>query len=52
VNDPWRYACPRGHRSIRRLNGSPDTVDSAHTDGYRCRTCGEHYDGRPVDLLG
>lgn len=40
MSDRWRYACPQGHRAIRRTGC-----------GYHCNTCRETYDGNPIDLV-
>lgn len=50
MTEPWRYACPEGHRTGRRLTGTDCIRDTAHSDGYRCNTCEEHYPGDPIDL--
>ena len=39
MTDRWRYACPRGHRSVRK----------SQSGGWKCHTCGRTYD-RVKDL--
>lgn len=49
--DPWRYACPQGHRNVRNRNAGDRNVNADHHGtGYYCKTCGKHYDGQPRDL--
>lgn len=40
TGEPWRYACPEGHRAVYRKPGSR----------FRCKTCDRTYDGEPIDL--
>lgn len=40
--DPWRLACPEGHRHVRRMR--EDTHRSYPQTHWHCTSCGETYE--------
>lgn len=49
MTDVWRYACPEGHRDVRKRGRGPSRLESDR-EWYYCNTCKKRYEGGPNDL--
>ncbi|MDR9380712.1 MAG: hypothetical protein RI560_03440 [Natronomonas sp.] len=49
ASDPYRYACPKGHRTVRRVGGTLTRPDVE--PGFDCETCRSKGEGGRYDRV-